>query len=78
LTITADEAVANRAGDAYKSANAREIDEFLRNLLSSGKRPSKEVFDDGKQNGYSQKQLHTASKRVGVRKFNTGGSATKR
>jgi putative DNA primase/helicase len=72
LPINADDALANGGGNPDKAANQREIDEFLQKLLSSGKRPAKEVLNDGMQNGFSAKQLRTASKRLGVRIYNTG------
>jgi putative DNA primase/helicase len=72
LPINADDALANGGGDADKAANQREIDELLQKLLSSGKRPAKEVLNDGMQNGFSAKQLRTASKRLGVEIYNTG------
>jgi putative DNA primase/helicase len=70
LPITADDALAN--GDAGKATNQREIDELLQRLLSSGKRPAKEVLNDGIQNGFTAKQLRAASKRLGVKICNTG------
>jgi triphosphoribosyl-dephospho-CoA synthetase len=78
LSITADEALANGSGGARKVAAAREIDEFLRKLLADGRRGSTEVFADGKEHGFSPKQLHTAAGRLGVRKFNTGSPETKK
>jgi putative DNA primase/helicase len=78
LSITADEALANGSRGADKVAAAREIDEFLRKLLADGRRRSTEVFVDGKEHGFSRKQLHTAADRLGVRKFNTGGPETKK
>jgi putative DNA primase/helicase len=78
IEMSADEALANGNGGADKVAAAREIDEFLRKLLASGRRRSTEVFEDGGQHGFSRKQLHTAADRLGVRKFNTGGRETKK
>jgi putative DNA primase/helicase len=78
IEMSADDALAVRSGDADKVAAAREIDELLRKLLASGKRRSTEVFVDGKEHGFSRKQLHTAADRLGVRKFNTGGPETKK
>jgi putative DNA primase/helicase len=77
IKMSADEALANGSGRADRVAAAREIDEFLRKLLADGRRPSKDVLTDGKQNGFSDRQLRAAAKRLGVKIGNTGFGSSK-
>ncbi|MEQ8717165.1 MAG: AAA family ATPase [Acidimicrobiales bacterium] len=45
---------------------AREVDEFLRAELAEGAVPAKEMLRRGREAGFSDKQLNSAKKRVGV------------
>jgi putative DNA primase/helicase len=77
IKMSADEALANGSGRADRVAAAREIDEFLRKLLADGRRPSKDVLKDGRQNGFSDRQLRAAAKRLGVKIGNKGFGPSK-
>jgi hypothetical protein len=47
-------------------AEAPEVDTWLRDFLSSGRKTAKEVFAAGRDDGYSKDQLKNAKKRLGV------------
>lgn len=45
----------------------READAFLTELLAGGSKPATEVFDSGKDAGFSESQIRSAQKRLGIR-----------
>jgi hypothetical protein len=79
LEITAEEALKCATGNADRQTQMRELDEFVRKQLKgNGKRGASEVFADGKQFGFSAKQLRGAAKRLGVAITNSGFAGSKK
>jgi putative DNA primase/helicase len=79
LPITAEEALKCATGDPDRQTQMREIEDFVRKQLKgNGKRGAREVFADGKQFGFSEKQLRGAAKRLGVRFLSTGFGGAKK
>jgi putative DNA primase/helicase len=76
LHMTADEALAKAKVNGAKPTRA--VDELLKGLLADGKRAASEILAKGKQSGFTQKQLRTAAKHLGVQHTNTGGPETKK
>ena len=51
--------------------------DFLRNILSSGSCPSRDVIEDGRQCGYNETTLRLAAKDIGVESARVGGIGIK-
>jgi putative DNA primase/helicase len=78
LRMTADQALAKVKVNGAKPTHPRPVEELVKGLLADGKRATREVFAKGKQSGFSEKQLRTAAKHLGVQCTNTGAARTKK
>jgi putative DNA primase/helicase len=78
LPITAEEALKCATGDSDRQTRLHETDDFVRKQLKDGKQGASEVFADGKQFGFSERQLRGAANRLGVRFLPTGFGRTKK
>jgi putative DNA primase/helicase len=78
LQMTADEALARAKVNGVKRPPPRPVDEFLKGLLSDGKRAVSEIVAKGQASGLTKKQLDTAAKHLAVVKTNTGYGSSKK
>jgi putative DNA primase/helicase len=76
LRMTADEALAKAKVNG--STQPRAIDAFLKGLLVDGKHGASEIFVQGKQFGFTERQLRAAAKGLAVVKTNTGYGQSKK
>ncbi len=65
------------AATGETSSDREEATEFLRECLKDGPRPARQVLEEGKRVGFSEKTLQRARKDVGVKPRRLGGNGSR-
>ena len=72
VAISADDAVAAGTLTGKKDAAQAEARQFLRRVLSGDAVPVTDIMQEGKEQGFSEKQIRTAARHMGVEKTKDG------
>lgn len=72
VPITAEQALAADAEPPHERGERDECDAWLRDVLSSGRVPQRDIARDGRDAGFTLKQLEASKRRVGARSQRAG------